>query len=329
MQTSEMASPSTPGATRPTDAVDVVLGDHRELEVDDVRQRVDVEPARGHFGGDEDRVPVRLEVGERADALRLALVAVDGRGRDAVLLQLLREPVRAVLGAGEDERLVDDAGLDQVAQQLALALPIDADDALLDEFRDGVARRDLDRRRLVEEAGGQAADLVRERGREQQVLAPGRQQRDDLADVADEAHVEHPVGLVEDEDLDRREVDGALADVVEQAAGRRDDDLGAGAERADLRIEADAAVDGDRPDRPLRRRRCGRSPPPGARARGSGRGSARGCADDRRGRDACRRWSIGSTKAAVLPVPVWAPAMRSRPARTSGIASDWTGVGTV
>ena len=29
----------------------------------------------------------------------------------------------------------------------------------------------------------------------------------------------------------------------------------------------------------------------------------------------------GSTKAAVFPVPVWAPASRSRPARTSGIAS--------
>ena len=64
------------------------------------------------------------------------------------------------------------------------------------------------------------------------------------ADVADEAHVEHAVGLVEDEDLDPRQVDGALAEVVEQAAGRRDEDLGTGAQRADLRVEADAAEDG-------------------------------------------------------------------------------------
>ena len=48
-----------------------------------------------------------LEVGERANALRLALVAVDGGGGDAVLLQLLGQPVGAVLGAGEDERLLD------------------------------------------------------------------------------------------------------------------------------------------------------------------------------------------------------------------------------
>ena len=40
-----------------------------------------------------------------------------------------------------------------------------------------------------------------------------------------------------------------LADVVEQAAGRGDDDLGAGPEGADLGLVADAAVDRDRADR--------------------------------------------------------------------------------
>ena len=39
------------------------------------------------------------------------------------------------------------------------------------------------------------------------------------ADVADEAHVEHAIGLVEDEDLDARQVDRALGDVVEEPAG--------------------------------------------------------------------------------------------------------------
>ena len=36
---------------------------------------------------------------------------------------------------------------------------------------------------------------------------------------------------------------------------------------------------------------------------------------------------VGSRNAAVLPVPVWAAASRSRPARTSGIEAAWTGVG--
>ena len=122
----------------------------------------------------------------------------------------------------------------------------------------------------IEEAVGEPSDLVGERRREQQVLALGRQDREDLADVADEAHVQHPVRLVEDEDLDAGQVDRALAEVVEQAAGRGDDDLGTGAEGADLRVEADAAVDRRRPDRVAPRRTSERSPRPGARARGSG-----------------------------------------------------------
>ena len=265
------------GAAGPADAVDVVLGDHRQLEVDDVRERVDVEAARGDLGRDEDRVPVGLEVGERADALRLALVAVDGGRGDAVPLELLGEPVRAVLGAREDERLVDAAGLDEVAEQLALALAVDAVDDLLDELGGGVARRDLDRGRLVEEAGGQRAGS---RWRTSPRRAGSGGARGSRARILRMSRMKPMSSIRSASSRTRistaRQVDGALADVVEQAARGGDDDLGAGAQGADLRIEADAAVDGDRLDRALVRRRCGRSPRPGARARGSGRGSARG-----------------------------------------------------
>ena len=166
-------------------------------------------------------------------------------------VELQRQSICAVLGPGEDERLVDPAAPDEVAQQLALAVAVDHVDDVGDQLGRRVARRDLDRRRVVEKAVGQPPDLVRERGREQQVLAARRKDREDLADVADEAHVEHPVGLVEDEDLDPRQVDRPLTEVVEQAAGRRDDDLRAGAQRADLRVEADAAIDRRGADRVL------------------------------------------------------------------------------
>jgi len=39
-----------------------------------------------------------------------------------------------------------------------------------------------------------------------------------------------------------------------------------------------------------------------------------------------RRCSSGKEKAAVLPVPVWAAPITSRPCRTTGMACAWIGV---
>src|SRR5690606_33720222 len=66
-----------------------------------------------------------------------------------------------------------------------------------------------------------------------------------------EAHVEHPVRLVEHEDLDAREVEAAAVEVVEQAAGRGDDDVHAAPERLELRPDPDTAVDGEAVERGL------------------------------------------------------------------------------
>ncbi len=70
-----------------------------------------------------------------------------------------------------------------------------------------------------------------------------RQLRDDPADRDDEAEVEHVVGLVEHENLGRREVQLAAAHVIEQAAGRGDQDVEAAREQVDLRACRDAADD--------------------------------------------------------------------------------------
>ena len=58
---------------------------------------------------------------------------------------------------------------------------------------------------------GDLAGLALERGGEEQRLAVARDLLDDAVDDGPEAHVEHAVGLVEDEDLDVVEADGAAA----------------------------------------------------------------------------------------------------------------------
>ena len=75
------------------------------------------------------------------------------------------------------------------------------------------------------------------------------EQGQDLADIGQEAHVEHPVRLVEDEDLHLRQVDVVLADMVQQATGRRDEDLDPAAQGLGLGLDRHAAVDDRRAQR--------------------------------------------------------------------------------
>ena len=93
-------------------------------------------------------------------------------------------------------------------------------------------RRDLDAHRVLQEGVDQALDLRRHGGREEQRLPARRKQLADALDVGDEAHVEHAVGLVDDEDLDAGEQDLAAPEVVEQAARRGDQHVDAAVELA-------------------------------------------------------------------------------------------------
>ena len=71
---------------------------------------------------------------------------------------------------------------------------------------------------------------------------------DDLADLRLEAHVEHAVGLVENEPADVREGHLAALDHVDQAAGGGHDEVGAPLNVAQLVANLGATVDDARAD---------------------------------------------------------------------------------
>src|SRR4029078_2517840 len=95
--------PGQLGASSAADAMDVVLRCSRHVEVHDVTQGLDVDASRGDIGGDEHPILPALETAERLHPLRLRAVAVDARGRDAVMQQVLWQPARTMLGPGEDK----------------------------------------------------------------------------------------------------------------------------------------------------------------------------------------------------------------------------------
>ena len=90
-------SPDSQGAVlaragRTADAVDIGFRHIGQLEVHHVGDLVHVDAARGDVGGDQDAQLAVLEGFQRALALGLALVAVDGAGLDAAVEGRESEP---------------------------------------------------------------------------------------------------------------------------------------------------------------------------------------------------------------------------------------------
>ena len=212
--------------------MNVVLGHMRQFVIDDERHVLDVETARSDIRRDKDLKLAVLERGERFESRRLCLVAVDRRRCEALFFELPRETRRTVLRAHEAEHLPDVARPHDMRKQCAFRVLRHLVRCLNNRFRRGIASRDFDQLGLIQQFIRELFDLVGKCCGEQQILAlcRRRQQFHDALDVGDEPHVEHPIGLVQNQDLDLSEVDALLLDVIEQPARRRDQYLDAGAD---------------------------------------------------------------------------------------------------
>ena len=208
---------------------------------------VDVESAGRHIGGDERRELPGGEVLERLLTGRLAEVAVNGRRPHAFTPQVGDEAVGAPLRAAEAQRLgraADDGGA-----HLGLVELVHLQETVLH-----LVDRHLPRLHLVQDGVTKVAadDLVDgrvQRGGEQQRLALDGHAPQQPFDLRQEAHVGHPVGLVDDERRDLVEPDRFAVREVDEPTRRRDDDVGAVGELARLAVEVGAAV--DREDSPV------------------------------------------------------------------------------
>ena len=113
------------------DAMDEVFGHLRQVVIHHVRDALHVDAAGGHVGGHQDAIVAVLKALERLVALILAAVAVDGGGLRAAERELLRQPVGAVLGAGEDQERAG-LGLQHGFEQRQLLVCVDFVEAQVD-----------------------------------------------------------------------------------------------------------------------------------------------------------------------------------------------------
>src|SRR5690625_1528855 len=212
--------------------------------VDDQRQLFDIQPARGDVGGHQHRYTAIFEIPEHARALVLAFVAVNGGRLEAVFLKKTDQPVGAALCAAENQRLAAAVLGQHVQQKLALLLDVHRMNDVPDQRRNPVGRRGLYLYGIIHELAGQAFYLLRKCGGKKQGLPLPGQAPDDVAQGRQKAHVQHAVGLVQNEDFYGAQIQRAALGVVNQPARGGNNDIQPAPERLQLAVHADTAKNG-------------------------------------------------------------------------------------
>ena len=229
------------GAAGAADAMDIILRVHGEIVIDDMRNAVHINAARGDVGGDQHPVIAFLEPVEGLNALILAAIGMQRRGLHPALGQAARDLVGAMLGARKDQHRVERLILQKMQQQGNLERLGHFIDELRNALDGGGAARDLHRDGILLEFARDFFDIRREGRGEQERLPLYGNLADDAADVGQKAHVQHAVAFVQNQGLQVREFHDPLAHVIKQAAGRRHHHIRTGAQGGDLRAFTDAA----------------------------------------------------------------------------------------
>ena len=229
------------GSCGTADAVHVVLGVVGHVVVDYHLDVVDVDAACHDVGGHEHVELSALELEHHVVALCLLQVAVHGTALDASLLEGSRQLLHLHLAAAEHDDAVQVAGLEDVLDDGHL-LGFVAYVSLLLDFLCGLAHGELDGDGVLEQRLGQLLYLVGHGGGEHDGLASLGQLRCDGLDVFRESHVEHAVGLVEDEEAHPAQVYVAQRDMGDEASGCGYHHVGSHAQALELLVVAVAVV---------------------------------------------------------------------------------------
>ena len=209
------------GTTGTADTVHVVLGHARQLIVDDMGKAGHINAAGRHVGGDQHLAFPLAQAVQCPGALALVHVAMQRIHGKAFALKFLGQLLGLPLGGGEDDGLTKAGVVQAGAQQLAtVSRVVDIDHVVIDRRERLFAALDGQPLRILQQLVGQVANVVRDGGGEAHGLALGRQHFGNAEHILGEAHVQHPVGLVQHQHFQARQVDLAVFQLVDQTAGR-------------------------------------------------------------------------------------------------------------
>jgi len=233
---------------RSADAVHVVLDVVGHVKVDDAAHVLDVETTGCHVGSNEDGGSSRAKLVHAGVSFLLRLVAVHGAAHESLSLILAHGPlqrVAAFFGFDKDEHALAVVEVLEVVQK---TLPLVHVRHNLDDLMDGLVGLQIQRAHVhlvgvFLELAADGLHFFGPRGGPHERLAVRANLRNDGFDLRFKAHVEHAVGLVQNQVSDAPQVGGVALEVVNQAPRGGDDNLAAATQNIRLRALGHTTID--------------------------------------------------------------------------------------
>jgi hypothetical protein len=240
-------------STGSPDTVNVIIAVFGDVVIDDVGDAADVNTASNNICGDEESEVTGAEFFDDAITFALREVSVDtgdapgfkSFGEDLV------EFISPAFGACEDDDLAGFFAGKDADKEREFAIFVDGDVELFDGIDDDPVFGEVDGFGLDHVFLRQPHDFRGHGGGQEQCLAVSGAGAENAFDVWAEADIEHPVGFVENGDVEVIEVEVSAAHQILDATRSTDNDLGTITEVIDLfahwatangKREADGAV---------------------------------------------------------------------------------------
>ena len=234
-------------APRAADAMDVHFGVRRDIDIDHRFQLIDVEAARGDVGSHQYRAAAIGELHQHLVAFALLQFTVQGQGDEAFGAQQLQQVATLLACIAKCQRADRPVVIEQEPDRRQPLPGIDFVKALAD-LAGLVLLGQGDALRLAQELLAQFGNAFRISGGKQQGLTRLGTSPGDDNNVVEEAHVQHAIGFIQHQRVERGEVEAGALQVIHDAPRRTDHDVGSMLEAGNLRPHGTATAQGQHLD---------------------------------------------------------------------------------